>query len=72
LRRCSPIRYSHETRTIAGVKPEDTYLIDGGRREIITQRGSWPLREVSLDGASIKRPLVLKKVIRLLRLLWLK
>ncbi|MCI8492591.1 MULTISPECIES: M24 family metallopeptidase [Anaerotruncus] len=46
--------------TIAGVKLEDTYLIEGDRREIITQTGSWPLREVILDGVSIKRPLILE------------
>lgn len=46
--------------TIAGVKLEDTYLIEGNRQEIITETGTWPLREVTINGKTVKRPLILE------------
>lgn len=46
--------------TIAGVKLEDTYLIDGNQQEIVTQTGTWPLCKIIVDGKSIQRPLILE------------
>lgn len=47
--------------TIAGVKLEDTLLVDGGTREIITQTGDWPLRSVEFMGQQVARPLILER-----------
>ncbi|MBC5689479.1 M24 family metallopeptidase [Mediterraneibacter sp. NSJ-55] len=42
--------------TIAGVKLEDTYLINGEQQEIISDTGNWVYREVTIDGKTIRRP----------------
>lgn len=42
--------------TIAGVKLEDTYIINGDTQEIISDTGNWVYREVEIDGKKIRRP----------------
>lgn len=47
--------------TIAGVKLEDTYIVVDGHQEIISQTETWPNIEVTIDGKTIRRPLILMK-----------
>ncbi|MEA5145874.1 MAG: M24 family metallopeptidase [Candidatus Limiplasma sp.] len=47
--------------TIAGVKCEDTYLVFGDRQEILSDTGNWVYRDVSVDGKTVRRPLILIK-----------
>lgn len=47
--------------TIAGVKCEDTYLVSGENREIISQTDTWPSTRVEVEGKSLRRPLILIK-----------
>ncbi len=45
--------------TIAGVKLEDTYIIEGDNQNIVSYTGSWVYREVTVDGKTILRPDIL-------------
>lgn len=47
--------------TVAGMKSEDTYLVLGDKIEILSQTETWPSVEVTVDGKTIRRPLVLIK-----------
>lgn len=47
--------------TIAGVKCEDTYLIAGQTREVISQTDTWPSTIVTVEGQTVRRPLILIK-----------
>lgn len=42
--------------TIAGVKLEDTYIINGDKQEIVSETGSWRYRDVTLNGKTVRRP----------------
>ena len=44
--------------TIAGVKSEDTILVNGTNQEILTEIPDWPFIIVEIDGKKIKRPLI--------------
>ncbi len=46
--------------TIAGVKSEDTFLVIDGKQEIISQTATWPLKTVSINGETVKRPDILR------------
>ena len=45
--------------TIAGVKIEDTYVIEGENQNIVSYSGGWVYREVTIDGKTILRPDIL-------------
>ncbi|HUX20690.1 MAG TPA: M24 family metallopeptidase, partial [Spirochaetia bacterium] len=46
--------------SIAGVKLEDTLLTsDNGAFEILTEVPGWPVRELSIEGVSLRRPEIL-------------
>ena len=45
--------------TIAGVKCEDTYLVLGDRQEILSDTGHWVYQDVTVDGKTVRRPLIL-------------
>lgn len=47
--------------TIAGVKLEDTFVVDGDTQRIVSETGSWVYREVTVDGQTIRRPDILIK-----------
>ena len=47
--------------TIAGVKCEDTYLVVGDRQEILSDTGNWVYQDVTVDGKTVRRPLILIK-----------
>lgn len=48
--------------TIAGVKLEDTLVVEGNQQTIVTYTGGWVYREVDLDGNIIFRPDILVTV----------
>ena len=45
--------------TIAGVKLEDTYIVNGDRQNIVSYTGTWKYRDVEIDGKVICRPDIL-------------
>lgn len=47
--------------TMAGVKCEDTYLVFEERQEILSHTGNWVYRDVTVDGKTVTRPLILVK-----------
>jgi len=47
--------------TIAGVKSEDTYIIQGDTQDIISYTGTWVYRNVTVGEVSIRRPDILIK-----------
>ena len=52
--------YAHQgyswNPTIAGVKLEDTYIIQETGQEIVSDTGNWVYREITVDGRTIRRP----------------
>lgn len=47
--------------TIAGVKLEDTFVVDGNKQKIVSETGTWLYRDVEIDGQVIRRPDILIK-----------
>ena len=47
--------------TIAGVKLEDTYVVNGDKQRIVSETGTWVYRDVEIDGQVIRRPDILIK-----------
>jgi Xaa-Pro aminopeptidase len=45
--------------TIKGTKIEDSILIQDGRYEVLTLTESWPVKEISYGGMTMKRPEIL-------------
>ena len=53
-----------EDRHLAGIRPsrvkcEDTYLIFGNHQEILSDTGNWVYQDVTIDGQTVRRPLIL-------------
>ena len=46
--------------SMAGVKSEDTILIADHGNEILTAMENWPILDIELDGATIRRPSILE------------
>lgn len=45
--------------TIAGVKLEDTYIVNGDKQNIVSYTGTWRYRDVEIDGKVVRRPDIL-------------
>ena len=45
--------------TIAGVKLEDTFVVNGNKQKIVSETGTWVYRDVEIDGQIIRRPDIL-------------
>ena len=58
--RTEEVVYAHQgyswNPTIAGVKLEDTYIIQETGQEIVSDTGNWVYREITVDGRTIRRP----------------